>query len=78
MDDLYIYNDLVCMNNKIVIPTSLRKEILQRIHVNHMGIEKSKLKAREIFYWPGMSSKIEEMVSKCEICLLLKRIIQNR
>ena len=47
----------------------MRKELLQRIHQGHMGIEKSKRRARDVLYWPGMNSQINGMISRCTICL---------
>ena len=46
----------------------MRKELLQRIHQGHMGIEKSKRRARDVLYWPGMNSQINGMISRCTIC----------
>ena len=33
-----------------------------------MGIDKCKRRARDVIYWPGMSSQIEDVVSTCSIC----------
>jgi hypothetical protein len=38
---------------KIVIPTSLRDEMLRRLHESHLGIEKTKKLARDFMYWPA-------------------------
>ena len=64
-ENLYEKNNLLFNNNCIVVPNSLRKEMLNCIHYNHMGIEKCKLRARECLYWPGMSNDIENVVSNC-------------
>ncbi|CAC5369354.1 unnamed protein product [Mytilus coruscus] len=53
---------------KLIIPTSLRKEILQLIHEPHMGIVKCETRAREFMYWPGMMPDIKDIVEKCETC----------
>lgn len=42
--------------------------MLQRIHTGHLGVEKSKHRARNIMFWPGMNKQIEEMVTNCDIC----------
>lgn len=41
--------------------------MLDKIHESHLGIVKCKERARDILYWPHMSSDIEEMVSQCAI-----------
>ena len=51
------------------VPSTLRKEMLQRIHHGYMGIEKSKRRARDALYWPLINQHITEMVSKCTTCL---------
>ncbi|XP_043473419.1 uncharacterized protein K02A2.6-like [Leptopilina heterotoma] len=33
-----------------------------------LGIEKTKSRARQLLYWPGLMSEIENMISKCTIC----------
>ena len=43
--------------------------MLEKIHQGHMGIEKSKRRARDTLYWPGMNSQITDKVSRCTICL---------
>lgn len=58
-------NDMIFKGEKIIIPATLRAELLSRIHAGHMGVEKCKLRGRDILFWPGMNKQIEEMVGKC-------------
>lgn len=67
-DELSHMNDILFKGEKIIIPTSLRTEMLSRIHAGHMGMEKCKQRARDIIFWPGMNKQIEELVGKCHIC----------
>jgi hypothetical protein len=53
--------------NKIVVPTSLQKEMLDKIHESHLGIVKCKSRARDVLFWIGMAQDIEERVKSCEI-----------
>lgn len=55
-------------NNRIVIPSSERLDVLQRIHVGHLGITKCRERAKDCVWWPGMSSAIESMVKSCRRC----------
>jgi hypothetical protein len=66
--DLYEADGIICHNAKIVIPCSLRPEMLEHIHEGHMGMEKCKALARQSLYWPNMSRDIENIVAKCHIC----------
>jgi hypothetical protein len=54
---------------QIVIPRSMRSEMLQRAHEGHLGIVKTKARIREVIWWPGMGNQIEQMVSRCETCI---------
>ena len=54
---------------RIVIPLSLQTEIRQRPHTGHMGIEKTKARARVTVYWPGLDSEISDMITNCSTCI---------
>lgn len=66
--ELSILNGLVMKENRIVVPTMLRKEMKKLLHAGHLGIVKIKGRARETIYWPGITSHIEEMVKTCDVC----------
>uniref|UniRef100_A0A8C6K5V8 Gypsy retrotransposon integrase-like protein 1 n=1 Tax=Nothobranchius furzeri TaxID=105023 RepID=A0A8C6K5V8_NOTFU len=59
---------IMLKGEKIIIPHSLRAEMIDRIHTGHMGTEKSKNRARDILFWPGMGKQIEASVTNCQIC----------
>lgn len=67
-DDLHVINGVVFRGDRIVIPERLRKEMLERIHEGHLGIEKCKMRARDVMWWPGMSAQIERTVAGCDTC----------
>ena len=59
---------LVLYGSRLVIPVSKRTEILSKLHAAHQGIERSKRRARQVVYWPGMSSDITNTVRACVSC----------
>jgi hypothetical protein len=67
-NELTYMHQLLFRNLKLIVPKVLRGEMLKRIHQAHLGIVKCKQRAREILFWPGMGTEIEEMVSKCPTC----------
>ena len=67
-EELTVVDGLIMRGERIVVPKVLRPEMLKRIHEGHMGIEKCKIRAREVLFWPGMSSQINDMVSRCSTC----------
>lgn len=68
-EELSVVKDLIFKGLKVVVPKSIRTEMLDKLHESHMGIVKTKQRARDIFYWPGMSNAIEEKVKNCPRCL---------
>ncbi|KAJ8396758.1 hypothetical protein AAFF_G00013570 [Aldrovandia affinis] len=65
---LYIDDGLVMVNKRIVVPKSLRAEVLQQLHTAHQGIQRSLAHARAIMYWPGLSNDVRAMVDSCSSC----------
>ena len=55
-EELSVVDGVILKGVRVVIPSSLRKELLCRIHEGHLGIEKCKRRARETLYWPNMNS----------------------
>ena len=43
------------------------------IHSSHLGIEKCKQQARDVLFWPGMTSQIEDAVLNCQVCSTYQR-----
>jgi hypothetical protein len=56
-DELSVIDGIILKGDRIFVPLAMRKEMLKRIHHGHMGIEKSKRRARDALYWPLMSNR---------------------
>ena len=56
--DLSMENGLITKGARLLIPSTLRKRVLEQIHDGHLGIEKCMLKARDSVFWPGISNDI--------------------
>ena len=67
--DITYCNGLLFRDCQIIIPTKLRPEMLQKVHLSHQGIVKSKQRARSIMFWPGMNGQIEDICQKCSVCM---------
>jgi hypothetical protein len=63
-DELSVHQGLILKGSKIVIPTKMRKEILIKIHAGDQGREKCKQCARQVVFWPGMNSDIDNIVER--------------
>lgn len=64
-----VVGNIIYKGSKIIIPKSLRKEMLKKIHAGHLGIEKCRKRAREVMYWPRINQDIANEVSDCSTCL---------
>ena len=71
--DISEIDNLLLKDNRLIIPTTLRKDILLRIHEGHLGINKCRMRARASVWWPGLSTEINELVTDCEKCIKEKK-----
>ncbi|XP_054281390.1 uncharacterized protein K02A2.6-like [Macrosteles quadrilineatus] len=67
-DEISFCDGLLLRGERLIIPTTLRKEMLTRIHTGHLGITKCRLRANNSMWWPGMSLDIEKFVNDCPKC----------
>ena len=75
--EITVANDLLFKSDRIIVPSSMRKEIKQQIHEGHLGQERCKSRACQVVYWPGINAEISDMVSKCSTCLEHCSLQQN-
>jgi len=54
---------------RLVVPESLQKEILERIHDGHQGIVKCQERAKMSVWWKGLSTQLEHLVKSCQNCI---------
>ncbi|XP_063046009.1 uncharacterized protein K02A2.6-like [Engraulis encrasicolus] len=66
--NISIRDGILMTGDKIVIPQSVKEQMLDRLHLAHQGILRSKAHARKVMYWPGMKHDIENQVEKCRPC----------
>ena len=67
-DELGVANGIIFKGRQVVIPPSLRSDILSQLHTSHMGIERTRRLARDTVHWPGISKDIEKVVKSCHAC----------
>ena len=68
-DNITCQQGLLLMNGRIIVPVKIRKEIVERLHCSHQGIEYTLNLARDTVYWPGITQQIQNRVENCETCL---------
>ena len=67
-DQIGVYNGVLYIGDRVIIPTALRKEMMMRIHASHQGEQACLRRARDALFWPGMSQQIKDTVSSCSLC----------
>lgn len=67
-DEISCVDGLLFKGNKLIVPSTLRPQMLEIIHKSHQGTVKCKQRARDILYWPGMAKQIEDTVATCTVC----------
>ena len=67
-EELSIQDGVVFKGECIVVPSSLRQCMMNKVHASHLGIQGCLRRAKEAFYWPGIYKQITEFISKCSIC----------
>ena len=67
-DELTYENNMVIKGSQILIPTSLRSDILKDLHIPHLGIVKTNLLAKTCVYWPKMTKDIQDLTEECSEC----------
>lgn len=66
--DLEVIDGCLLFQDRVIVPVSLQKRVLQILHANHTGIIKMKQQARRSIYWFGINCDIESYVKNCEVC----------
>ena len=66
--ELSVVDGKIIYHNRLVIPSSLWSEVLERIHDGHQGVTRCRERANMSVWWPGISRDIQSKVSGCEFC----------
>ena len=67
-DNLTVCDGLLLFNNRIVVPESLQRETLERIHAGHQGIKRCRARVTTSVWWPGVAYSIAQLVQNCREC----------
>ncbi|UYV77590.1 K02A2.6-like, partial [Cordylochernes scorpioides] len=68
-DEIGEENGLLMRGLRVIIPSNMRKDVLNRIHAGHQGITKCRARAKDHVWWPGIGQEIQDMVKTCEKCI---------
>lgn len=69
--ELWLHDGVLLRGNKMVIPTKLRKQVLEAAHEGHPGIVNMKARLRAKVWWPKIDKDAENTVKNCRGCTLV-------
>ena len=67
--ELTVQNGLLFKGRCLVVPASLQRDIIARLHGTHIGVASILRLARQNVFWVGMSAMITEAILRCPVCL---------
>lgn len=59
---------LIFFGSRVVVPPAARRSVLAKLHASHQGIVRTRQRALQTVYWPGITNDIVQMVERCEPC----------
>ena len=68
-DQLSTDEGLLLMGPRIVIPSCLWEEYLQRLHQGNLSATKVPQNTRQHLYWPGLDADIADYTRRCQECI---------
>ncbi|UYV77890.1 K02A2.6-like [Cordylochernes scorpioides] len=66
--ELTVDGECLLWGMRVIIPSSLRPNLLSCLHETHSGMSKMKSVARSHFWWPNLDNEIEFLVNRCRNC----------
>ena len=76
-NNLTVIEGMLFYQNRIVIPTTLRNEMLTRLHSGHMGVTKTHMRAQQTMWWPGITAALKRTVEACPHCQIHRNTQQS-
>ena len=67
-NSLYNGDGVVMYKDRVVVPTSLRKAVLDNLHSAHQGVSAMESRAQAIVFWPGITCDIQRTRDECYEC----------
>uniref|UniRef100_A0A1A8Q4A2 Gypsy retrotransposon integrase-like protein 1 n=1 Tax=Nothobranchius rachovii TaxID=451742 RepID=A0A1A8Q4A2_9TELE len=67
-DEISAQDGVLFKSQRVIIPKSMRAEMLKRIHTSHVGGEACYRQAKDTLYWPNMHGEVRDYVSQCSTC----------
>ena len=66
-EEISTIDGLLFKGQRLIVPAILKSKLLQVLHRSHMGVTKTKERARSTFFWVGKSKDIKQVIGNCEV-----------
>ena len=77
-EELTIEDGLILKQERIVTPTTLRRDTLNAIHHGQLRQEKCLIRARSAVFWPGITKDVTNLGQNCATCQAHQRKQQKK
>ena len=68
-EDLTVEDDILLKGTRLIVPYSMRDEMIQKTHEGHLGIEKCVHRMMNAFYFPGCNKRLKDLIVNCTTCI---------
>lgn len=69
---MQVIDDLLTRDGKIIVPITLRNQILGIAHSAHSGVDSMIRLIKDYVWWPNLKNDVIELVTNCEQCIVIK------
>ena len=66
--ELTIERQVILWGRRLVVPMSLRPQVLQLLHEGHSGVSRMKEIARSHVWWPNLDKDLGDLAAGCSSC----------
>ena len=65
--ELTTAHGILLKSTRVVVPSAIKLQVLDKIHEGHQGIVKCRERAKTSVWWPGLSREVQDMVENCKV-----------
>ena len=60
-EELEVQDGVLFKGMKVIVPASMRPQMIVRAHSSHLGPDACVRRARDVLFWPSMADQIKEV-----------------
>ena len=67
-EELYVVENVPFKGKKMLVPSTLRPQVLEGLHAANQGVTGMLANARDRFFWPGLDAAVRNVRLQCRQC----------